>query len=567
MKKASERLNGLRWRLTATRRLWSAGAEPQMTFLEPEPPGSRAIGEVDAPAEDARLSRGTNVVRGWIYFPAGPTARVEVWLGDALLGRARLGLPRPDVSETTERAHAEAAGFELAVNLADWNGPDAGELRVVATGTAGERLELEPVPVTVGTGSATSGAQLALPPLPLTTPPAPEREGRKVLVFTHQLDLGGAQLYLLELIGALLEAGAVNPTVVSAADGAVRERLEALGVPVHISGLVPIDDPSAHTGHVEELTAWATGRGFELAFVNTATAFAFPGAEVAARLGIPAVWSIHESFEPEVLWANLHPEVRRRAEEALREAALALFVAESTQRLYEDHVGAGRCLTAPYGFDFGPIEEARERLDHDALRRRHGIPADAEVLLCLGTVEPRKRQVPLAQAFDLIAADHPKAELVIVGARDDDYSRLVEHCIASGRSTDRMKLLPITPDVQQWLCVADILVCPSDIESLPRTVVEAMAWELPVLACDVFGLPELVGDGQTGWLCETRDISALARALERSLASTAEERRRMGEDARRLVLRRHSLPKYAEQVSRLLEDALAREPKGRVAAG
>ena len=74
-----------------------------------------------------------------------------------------------------------------------------------------------------------------------------------------------------------------------------------------------------------------------------------------------------------------------------------------------------------------------------------------------------------------------------------------------------MRLIPITPDVDPWYGMADILVCASDIESLPRTVLEAMAWETPVLATSVFGLPELIDDGETGWLCEPRDMLALAR--------------------------------------------------------
>ena len=49
--------------------------------------------------------------------------------------------------------------------------------------------------------------------------------------------------------------------------------------------------------------------------------------------------------------------------------------------------------------------------------------------------------------------------------------------------------------------MSDLLVCASDVESLPRTVLEAMAWELPVLATAVYGLPELIEDGETGWLC------------------------------------------------------------------
>jgi glycosyltransferase involved in cell wall biosynthesis len=118
-----------------------------------------------------------------------------------------------------------------------------------------------------------------------------------------------------------------------------------------------------------------------------------------------------------------------------------------------------------------------------------------------------------------------------------------------------MRLIPITPDVDPWYGMADLLVCASDIESLPRTVLEAMAWETPVLATSVFGLPELITDGETGWLCEPRDLSQLAAGIDRVLSSSAEQRQRIGRDGRELVERRHHLGTYAERISGLLEEA------------
>jgi D-inositol-3-phosphate glycosyltransferase len=564
MPTVSERLNGLRWRLTAMRRLWNAGAEPNMPFLPPAPEDpADGHGKIDEPRPGTALVRGMVDVRGWSFFVAGPTARVELRLGETPLGRARVGIPRPDVRDGLDDQWGAAAGFEVGVDIDEWPEEDGPTLLNAAAFSAdGDRHDLDPVPVEV---VARKRHEAEMPPLPAKTPLAPERPGRRLLVFTHQLDLGGAQLYLVELIGALLEAGAVNPTVVSGGDGATRERFEELGVPVHVTGLLSLDDESAHVGQLEELAAWAEGRGFEAALINTATPFASPGAELAARLGIPALWSIHESVKPKVMWARMDPGVRERAEEAMAGAARALFVAEPTQHLYEDAVPPERCLTVPYGFDFGPIEQARRTLDRDAERRKLGIPLEAELVICLGTVEPRKRQVPLAQAFEQVASRHQDAHLAIVGARDDEYSELLEHVVEIGPAGDRARVVPMTPDVQPWLCASDLMVCASDIESLPRTVVEAMAWEMPVLATNVFGLPELIAEGETGWLCETRDISALATGLDRALSSPAEERAEMGRRARELVLRRHSLPDYARRIAELLEEAV--EEAGPVAAG
>jgi D-inositol-3-phosphate glycosyltransferase len=557
----SRRLAALMWRLRATRRLWSVGVTPDMPLLPPESLTGRARGKIDEPRPGAKPYRETLYVRGWTLFPSGPPARLELWLGELSLGAARVGLRRPDIEARTGDPLAGVTGFELTADLSELDLDEgATMLRAVATSTTRERHELPPVPVEVpADAGAGDGEEDSLPPPAARTPRRAGSGGRQILVCTHQLNLGGAQLYLMDLLRELVAGGSIEPTVVSALDGILREELEELGIPVHISSLVPLDDLSSHIGRVEELTAWMDGRDFEAVLVNTATAFAFPGAEAAAELGIPAVWAIHESFPPTVLWSNLHPEIKARAESALGQAALAIFEADATRRLFEPPLREGRGVVLPYGLDFDPIDAARAGFDRTAARREAGVPEDAEVILCVGTVEPRKAQLPLAQAFGSIAAAHPRARLVFVGARDDQDSEALADFVSASGLGDRVELVPVTPDVHPWYQLADLLVCASDIESLPRTVLEAMAFETPVLATSVFGLPELIDDGETGWLCEPRDMPALAAALDRALNSSPEERRRIGRASRELVLQRHDLPAYGRRVAELLDGVAAGE--------
>jgi len=551
MKTLGERLNGLRWRLTATKRLWSAGAEPDMTFLAPSPFDAATRGRLDVPLDGEALEAGRSFgVRGWVAFSGSPTARVEVYLGDRPLGRARLGLARPDVAENGEGVLAAVSGFELSVDPPGTALSSQGTtLRIVATSADGQQQELSARVTALVDEGETEEREIAPPAA--RTPRDDSGSGRRILVATHQLNLGGAQLYLLDLLRGLVEQGLARPTVVSAMDGVVRADLEELGIPVHISSIVPVDDLSCHIGRIEELVAWAEGREFEAVFVNTATALATPGAEAAVEMGLPLVWAIHESFPPEVLWGTFEPEIQARIESALASATAVVFEAEATQRLYEPLLSSNG-LTVPYGLDLKPIEAARERLDLSAARAKAGIPEDAVVFACVGTVEPRKAQIPLAQAFDLIAADHPDAHLVFVGGGDNPDSVALADLIEASPQQWRLHLIPITPEVERWYAIADVLVCASDVESLPRTVLEAMAWETPVLATSVFGLPELIDHGETGWLFEPRDVEGLAEALDQILRTPPEERREVARKARALVEQRHSLPKYATRVSQLL---------------
>jgi D-inositol-3-phosphate glycosyltransferase len=503
-------------------------------------------GSLDRPAPGSEVGDAVSL-GGWVLFEDGPTARVEAWLGERPLGRARLGLPRPDVAAVREGPDAAVSGFELDAGL----DPDGAEgevlLRALATSVAGERHEFEPVPLR---RVAPEAPPAPGPPRPKEAPEA----GRRILAFTNVLTLGGASIYFLDLLLEARRRGRLAPVVVTAIDGPLRDELEAAGIPVHVLSSIPLHEPAAYEDRLEELGAWATGRGFESVFVNTATGLSLPGADLAERLGIPAVWAIHESFRPAVLWSGVSPALRERGEAALRRAALGIFEADATREIYREALGE-RSLTIPYGIDAAAIERERAGFEIGAARHAVGVPDDAELVICVGTIEPRKAQVSLLQAFELVAERHPRAQLAFVGGTDDEGSRTLAGRIESSPLGERARVVPQTRDVQAWHGMADLLVCASDIESLPRTVLEAMLWETPVLATAIFGLPELIDDGVNGWLCEPGDVGALAEGLDTALEAGPVARARIGAAARALVLERHALGRYVERMADLIDEA------------
>ncbi len=189
-------------------------------------PAAAAAGVLDAPAPRGPLARGPETIAGWALFPSGPTARVEVWVGERSLGLAHLGVARADVAANLGLPGAGIAGFRLDVDLGSWPEPDGlVELRAEATSVSGERLALGPVAL-----------ELAAAPAPPPAPrpravPARRARGRKLLVCTHQLCLGGASRYLVETLAAMLALEAIDPVVLSPIGGPSGEMLEALGIP------------------------------------------------------------------------------------------------------------------------------------------------------------------------------------------------------------------------------------------------------------------------------------------------------------------------------------------------
>jgi len=556
-------------RVQATRRIWRPG-DAYRAMLPAQADAAAAFplpwGGIDEPVPGSVWARGPVTICGWALFPSGPPVRVDLWLGDVALGPARLGGYRPDVA-ALYGFDGTIVHFEHVVDLGELELNGEAILRAVATGREGERHEPPAVAIYVAPCAEADRATPAA-----RRPLSAKGDGLRLLVHTHRLNLGGAQLILQDTLLAMHRQERMDCVVVSPYDGELRRPLEDAGIRVHVSGPIPTDDAEVYAGRIEELAAWTAGGDFDVAFINTA--LAFPGADAAQLAGVPALWAIRESYTPAMLWrvafGDIHQEVRRRADAALAGVDAAIFEAEATRGQFTAHVG-GPCLTRPYGLDLGALEEARATFDAAAARRERAIPHDAKVVVAIGTAEPRKAQVPLVQAFGLVADRHPDALLVVIGARDatatgldDGYSDGLQAYARGCAWAEQVRVLPVTPDTTPWYAIADLMVCASDLESLPRSVLEAMWWETPVVATAIFGLPELIDDGRTGWLCEPRDVRALAEALDIALSAPDEQRRAIARAGKARVRERHDIERYAQACGALLRQIGARQP---IAAG
>ena len=499
------------------------------------------------------MARGVLQIDGWAATPGGPCSRVELTLDGRPIGRARLGGPRPDVHRATGLPAAAVSGFSLAVDLAEMGSEEQGvELGGHGIGVDGLRVPLRPVrievrgneedqitrrPARLGWVHQTVSRRQLLLPFRRRQRSAPLR----ILICAHNLGYGGAQLVLVELLRRLCHQHPIEGVVLAFGEGPVRRSFEELGFDVRVSPASAVSSEAEYEAWMEELGGWARSHRCDVALVNTVVAF--PGADLALRLGLPTAWAIHESYPPRMLSAvyfeRADPNVRARAQEALSAADALVFVCQATRACYEPHLPSARCLTLPYGVDTHEFDRWRAGFDAPQERRAQQIPQDATVVLCVGPVVPQKGQIPLIQAFAQIADRHPGAILRLVGSLGDDLSRPAALAAAAHGVQDRVRIEPVTPDVRPSYATADLLVSASDVESLPLSMVEAMALEVPVLGPNIFGIPELIKDGQTGWLCEPRDVLALAGALDRVLTLDAHERAGVAATARLIVEQEH----------------------------
>ena len=101
---------------------------------------------------------------------------------------------------------------------------------------------------------------------------------------------------------------------------------------------------------------------------------------------------------------------------------------------------------------------------------------------------------------------------------------------------------------------SDLLILTSTTEGLPRSILEAMATGLPVIATKVGGVPEIIRDGVDGILVDSGDSDAVAEALERLLNPSV--RSAMGQTARKHVSENFTIQKQAEDFLACVEKSI-----------
>ncbi|MGH9935188.1 MAG: glycosyltransferase, partial [Blastocatellia bacterium] len=133
----------------------------------------------------------------------------------------------------------------------------------------------------------------------------------------------------------------------------------------------------------------------------------------------------------------------------------------------------------------------------------------------VGRIVPIKNFEMFLQAARIVADKHPRVRFCIVGSKglldsELEYFRRIEGLVASLNLTERLIFRAPAPDLAQVLEGFDLLVSSSHLETFGRTLVEAMALSKPVVATAVGGVPEVVADGEVGYLVPPGDVQAMA---------------------------------------------------------
>jgi N-acetyl-alpha-D-glucosaminyl L-malate synthase BshA len=224
--------------------------------------------------------------------------------------------------------------------------------------------------------------------------------------------------------------------------------------------------------------------------------------------------------------------------------AISHYLKEATKEIFHfDEIEVIPNFICQHDYARHPVADLRASL----------APNGEPLLVHVSNFRPVKRPVDCIEIFARVLQQGIKARLAMVG--DGSERTNVEHRARCLGVYEQCVFVGKQPKIVDYLSAADVLLLPSEQESFGLAALEAMACEVPVIASRVGGLPEVVTDGETGFLSEVGDVDKMA-ADAAKLLTDEKLRRAMGQRARESAVARYRtdivIPQYIAFYERVL---------------
>jgi glycosyltransferase involved in cell wall biosynthesis len=365
----------------------------------------------------------------------------------------------------------------------------------------------------------------------------------RIVTFINSLDVGGAEVALLSLIGATRHE--VDHLVVSLRGGGdLAGEFEKLGVPVL--------QPGSDLGQKFRFPFRAMRKlaSFKPELFVSHMYHASAAATLAKRAIAPAsplIWTIHHSLS-DVKHERLSTRLAIRA--ALSLSAAPRTIVYVSERSADQHAGAGfppgKAMVIPNGLDL-----SRFRFDAEARTRLRQIWGFSEGDVLVGHVarlHPMKDHPTFILALQRAIAEEPRLGAVVCGAGTESLELPPD-------LRGRVRLLGLRKDIDAVISGCDIgCVTSAYGEALPNVLAEFSAAGRPCVTTDVGDAARMVG--ASGRVVPPRDAAALAAALVDLARLSEAEREALGESARIQALDRFDVGSVAARHVALWDEAV-----------
>ncbi len=171
----------------------------------------------------------------------------------------------------------------------------------------------------------------------------------------------------------------------------------------------------------------------------------------------------------------------------------------------------------------------------------------------VGRIEPAKGQLLLLEAARLVREEVSEYDIQIWGSPGEAGGRYLDQVRHSADGLN-VRIMQGDHEISQILGDLDLLVVPSMNEGMPRVILEAFSAEIPVLAFARGGIPEVVVDGENGFLLQDTSAEALARGLLRVLRMPPATLQMIAANARRAWEDQYTSKLFRSRIANLMEE-------------
>lgn len=354
----------------------------------------------------------------------------------------------------------------------------------------------------------------------------------RVLFTNHTGEVSGAERVLLQMLRGL-DRQMYEPTVLCAENGPLRAEVEMAGVRCLSMPTVQARftrNPRLLLGYLGSLVhairvmrKQIQAAAPDLLHANTVRAGIITTV-ASIGTGIPVVWHVHDILPSHpistairwLVWSS-----RRTRAFAVSDATGKAFVANASfgDRVATLYNGVDLRRFPAKATGSGPRDRLSHEVgkEHTALCLELGLPESAFLFCQIGQIAPRKGLRELVTAFAELAAANADTHLLIVGEaifnKDYEYRDEVLALRDQLGLQLRVHFLGARRDVPRIMRGIDVLVLNSLQEPFGLVLVEAVSSGTAVLAANVGGIPEIVTDGETGWLVDPKNAASLAARM------------------------------------------------------
>ena len=216
---------------------------------------------------------------------------------------------------------------------------------------------------------------------------------------------------------------------------------------------------------------------------------------------IPMVTTLHGT---DITLVGNHPFYKPAVTFSINNSDAVTSVSESLKQDTLTHFTIKRPIEViPNFIDLSKMGQQDGPCERNAMAEPH-----ERIITHVSNLRPVKRLLDVVEIFDQILEQCP-ARLIIVG--DGPDKDLAKALIEQKGIKSKVQFMGNSDEVHKILCLTDLFLLPSEIESFGLAALEAMACRVPVISTDVGGLPEVNKHGFSGFLSEVGDVSSMAK--------------------------------------------------------